>query len=86
MWQVHPGGLAGGGDHHEGLLQPDAACDCVCCGPLPGAALCAQSPSPAIRHCLHGDLHKVCVSHIHARTHTFILKENEKTFNPKCTF
>lgn len=62
LWQVHPGGLAGGGDHDEGLLQLDLACHCELCGPLPGSAFSAQSPPPAFGHSVHGDLHKVGVS------------------------
>lgn len=38
--QVYLGGLACGGHHHEGLLQPDAACDGELRGPLPGSAVC----------------------------------------------
>lgn len=62
--QVHPGGLACGGDHNEGLHQPDAACDCRLCGPLFDFAVCPQSSSSVIRNRLHGHLHKV-------RMHTY---------------
>lgn len=62
--QVHPGGLACGGDHNEGLHQPDAACDCRLRGPLFDFAVCPQSSSSVIRNRLHGHLHKV-------RMHTY---------------
>ena len=66
--QVHPSGLACGGDHHEGLLQPDAACDSGLCGPLPGPALSPQGSPPVIGNRLHGSLHTV-------RIHTCLFSE-----------
>lgn len=59
IWQVYSGGLAGGGDHHEGLLQSGAARDHRLCGPLSEPALSAQGPAAAAGHRLHGDQHTV---------------------------
>lgn len=65
VFQVYPGGLAGGGDHHERLLQSGAARDHRLCGPLSEPALGAQGPAAAAGHRLHGDQHTVshCAPH-----------------------
>lgn len=57
--QVYSGGLAGGGDYHEGLLQSSAACDHRMRGPLSEPVFSAQGPAAAPGHRLHGDLHSV---------------------------
>lgn len=57
--QVHPGGLACGGDHHEGLLQLDTACYSGLCRSLLGSALCPQGSPTVVRYCLHGGLYTV---------------------------
>lgn len=57
--QVHPGGLARGGDHYEGFLQPYAACDSGLCRPLLGSTLCPKGSAPVTWNCLHGSLYTV---------------------------
>lgn len=69
--QVHPGGLACGGDHHEGLLKPDAACDSGVCWSLPGSALSPQGSPPAVGYRLHGSLYSVRI-HASLFSETFL--------------
>lgn len=57
--QVHPGRLARGGDHHEGLLQPYAARDSGLRGPLLGSAFCPEGSAAAAWNRLHGGLYTV---------------------------
>lgn len=59
LFQVYPGGLAGGSGYHEGLFQPVPSHDSGLCGPVPEAEACTPCPAPAVGDCLHGHLHTV---------------------------